>query len=76
MADVCERHDLKLLTYGTLVGGSVFLLVSSGHDIVSQCGGFLADKWLNEPEPDLYSGNLTPSQRKVRINPILYPNNQ
>ncbi|KAF8055146.1 NADP-dependent oxidoreductase domain-containing protein [Lyophyllum atratum] len=46
MADVCEKHDLKLLTYGTL------------------CGGFLADKWLDQPEPDLYSGNLTPSQRK------------
>jgi aryl-alcohol dehydrogenase-like predicted oxidoreductase len=46
MADVCERHNLKLLTYGTL------------------CGGFLTDKWLNEPEPDLYSSKLTPSQRK------------
>ncbi|KIJ64169.1 hypothetical protein HYDPIDRAFT_132811 [Hydnomerulius pinastri MD-312] len=46
MADVCERHNVKLLTYGTL------------------CGGFLADKWLNQPEPDLYTGNLTPSQRK------------
>jgi len=46
MADVCERHNVKLLTYGTL------------------CGGFLADQWLNKPEPDLYSGNLTPSQRK------------
>ncbi|KAH7924131.1 Aldo keto reductase [Leucogyrophana mollusca] len=46
MADVCETHNVKLLTYGTL------------------CGGFLSDKWLNQPEPDLYSGNLTPSQRK------------
>ncbi|KAH7909488.1 NADP-dependent oxidoreductase domain-containing protein [Hygrophoropsis aurantiaca] len=46
MADVCEAHNVKLLTYGTL------------------CGGFLADKWLNQPEPDLYTGNLTPSQRK------------
>ncbi|KAF8890948.1 NADP-dependent oxidoreductase domain-containing protein [Infundibulicybe gibba] len=46
MADVCEKHNLKLLTYGTL------------------CGGFLADKWLHKPEPDLYSGDLTPSQRK------------
>ncbi|KAG6378001.1 NADP-dependent oxidoreductase domain-containing protein [Boletus reticuloceps] len=46
MADVCERHNVKLLTYGTL------------------CGGFLADKWLNKPEPDLYTGDLTPSQRK------------
>ncbi|KAG6332620.1 hypothetical protein ID866_6473 [Astraeus odoratus] len=46
MADVCERHNVKLLTYGTL------------------CGGFLSDKWLNRPEPDLYAENLTPSQRK------------
>ncbi|KAF8239112.1 Aldo/keto reductase [Tricholoma matsutake] len=46
MADVCDKHDVKLLTYGTL------------------CGGFLADKWLHQPEPDLYSGDLTPSQRK------------
>ncbi|KII83693.1 hypothetical protein PLICRDRAFT_46832 [Plicaturopsis crispa FD-325 SS-3] len=46
MADVCERHNVKLLTYGTL------------------CGGFLADKWLDKPQPDLYSGTLTPSQRK------------
>ncbi|EAU87247.2 aldo/keto reductase [Coprinopsis cinerea okayama7 len=46
MSDVCDRHGLKLLTYGTL------------------CGGFLADKWLGEPEPDPYSGDLTPSQRK------------
>ncbi|KAF8147887.1 NADP-dependent oxidoreductase domain-containing protein [Crassisporium funariophilum] len=46
MADVCEKHGLKLLTYGTL------------------CGGFLADKWLGATEPDSYSGNLTPSQRK------------
>jgi len=46
MSDVCEKHGLKLLTYGTL------------------CGGFLADKWLNVSEPDSYSSNLTPSQRK------------
>ncbi|KAF8879769.1 NADP-dependent oxidoreductase domain-containing protein [Gymnopilus junonius] len=46
MADVCEKHGVKLLTYGTL------------------CGGFLSDKWLGRPEPDPYSGNLTPSQRK------------
>lgn len=46
MADVCEKHDLKLLTYGSL------------------CGGFLSDAWLNKPEPDPYSGSLTPSQRK------------
>ncbi|KAF7369860.1 Aldo/keto reductase [Mycena sanguinolenta] len=46
MTDVCSRHGVKLLTYGTL------------------CGGFLSDAWLNKPEPDLYSGELTPSQRK------------
>ncbi|PPQ81630.1 hypothetical protein CVT25_013602 [Psilocybe cyanescens] len=46
LADVCQKHGLKLLTYGTL------------------CGGFLSDKWLGSPEPDLYSGDLTPSQRK------------
>ncbi|KAI0779772.1 Aldo/keto reductase [Fomes fomentarius] len=28
------------------------------------CGGFLSDKWLGKEEPDLYSGFLTPSQRK------------
>ncbi|KAJ7289358.1 NADP-dependent oxidoreductase domain-containing protein [Mycena rebaudengoi] len=46
MTDVCQKHNVKLLTYGTL------------------CGGFLADQWLNQPEPDLYAGHLTPSQRK------------
>ncbi|KAJ8075239.1 hypothetical protein PM082_019572 [Marasmius tenuissimus] len=46
MSDVCEKHGVKLLTYGTL------------------CGGFLSDEWLNKPVPDLYSGKLTPSQRK------------
>ncbi|GKU22420.1 unnamed protein product [Fusarium langsethiae] len=46
MADACLRHDIKLLTYGTL------------------CGGFIADKWLNQPEPDVYDANITPSQRK------------
>ncbi|KAI1023771.1 hypothetical protein LB504_004985 [Fusarium proliferatum] len=46
MADACSRHDIKLLTYGTL------------------CGGFIADKWLNQSEPDVYDTNITPSQRK------------
>ncbi|KAH8108090.1 NADP-dependent oxidoreductase domain-containing protein [Cristinia sonorae] len=47
MAAMCKKHNVKLLTYGTL------------------CGGFLADRWLNQPEPDLYAtGTLTPSQRK------------
>ncbi|KAI0823304.1 Aldo/keto reductase [Trametes gibbosa] len=46
MAEVCRKHNLKLLTYGSL------------------CGGFLSDTWLGKEEPDLYSGALTPSQRK------------
>ncbi|EEB96402.1 hypothetical protein MPER_04472, partial [Moniliophthora perniciosa FA553] len=49
MSDVCEKHGIVLLTYGTL------------------CGGFLSDEWLNKPVPDLYSGQLTPSQRKVAL---------
>ncbi|KAF4335807.1 hypothetical protein FBEOM_10333 [Fusarium beomiforme] len=28
------------------------------------CGGFIADKWLGQPEPDVYDTNITPSQRK------------
>ncbi|EIW62990.1 Aldo/keto reductase [Trametes versicolor FP-101664 SS1] len=46
MAEVCMKHNVKLLTYGTM------------------CGGFLSDTWLGREEPDLYSGSLTPSQRK------------
>ncbi|KAJ7075308.1 NADP-dependent oxidoreductase domain-containing protein [Mycena belliarum] len=46
MTDVCGKHGVKLLTYGTL------------------CGGFLSDKWIDEFEPDPYSGTLNPSQRK------------
>jgi len=46
MAVVCAKHQIKLLTYGTL------------------CGGFLSDKWLNQPQPDPYVDLLTPSQRK------------
>ena len=29
-----------------------------------QCGGFLAEKWLHKPEPELFSDEITPSQRK------------
>lgn len=64
MADVCERHGLKLLTYGTLVSAS-FRDEFAISQVPLQCGGFLADKWLKQPEPDLYAANLTPSQRKV-----------
>lgn len=28
------------------------------------CGGFIAEKWLNKPEPELFSADVTPSQRK------------
>ncbi|KAI1787099.1 Aldo/keto reductase [Ganoderma leucocontextum] len=28
------------------------------------CGGLLTDRWLEKPEPELYSGQLNPSQRK------------
>jgi aryl-alcohol dehydrogenase-like predicted oxidoreductase len=28
------------------------------------CGGFLADKWLGKPEPQLFGPDTTPSQRK------------
>lgn len=33
-------------------------------DSLKQCGGFLAEKWLDRPEPELFSDNITPSQRK------------
>ena len=46
MGEVCARHNVKLLTYGTL------------------CGGFIADKWLGKPEPQLFGAESTPSQRK------------
>ena len=70
MADVCEKHNVKLLTYGTLVGPRKRLRHRTNTYAFRQCGGFLADKWLGVPEPDLYGGNLTPSQRKVfRLNP-------
>ncbi|RFU27329.1 hypothetical protein B7463_g8995, partial [Scytalidium lignicola] len=32
------------------------------------CGGFIADKWLGKPEPELFLDTITPSQRKVRQN--------
>ncbi|KZT55253.1 putative aryl-alcohol dehydrogenase [Calocera cornea HHB12733] len=46
LADVCKKHGIKLLTYGTY------------------CGGFLSDKWLGKPSPNLYADSITPSQRK------------
>jgi aryl-alcohol dehydrogenase-like predicted oxidoreductase len=78
MADVCEKHNIKLLTYGTFVRISLYSYrlpaiffsslnswSSASHFPSGQCGGFLADAWLDRPEPDPYSGALTPSQRKV-----------
>lgn len=46
MGEVCVKHDIKLLTYGTLLGG------------------FIAEKWLNTAEPEMFSRDMTPSQRK------------
>jgi aryl-alcohol dehydrogenase-like predicted oxidoreductase len=46
MGAACKKHDIKLLTYGTL------------------CGGFIAEKWLGQPEPELFLQDITPSQRK------------
>ena len=71
MAHVCEKHNLKMLTYGTLVRLLHQPITPVSHcgphsSPQLQCGGFLADKWLGAAEPDPYSGNLTPSQRKVR----------
>jgi hypothetical protein len=41
MADVCERHDVKLLTYGTLVCVSPFLaLVSDQLTVLGSAVGF------------------------------------
>jgi hypothetical protein len=69
MADVCEKHNIKLLTYGTFVRIAPAPASPSGlsyYPPVGKCGGFLADAWLDRPEPDPYSSALTPSQRKVR----------
>jgi hypothetical protein len=88
MADVCEKHNIKLLTYGTFVRIAFY---ASAHRLPAyltsrllqppcppdcvvpsgKCGGFLADAWLDRPEPDPYSGALTPSQRKVSLNATL-----
>lgn len=51
MAEFCKKHNIKLLTYGTL------------------CGGLLAEKWIGQEPPDLYSGEATPSLRKVQTTP-------
>lgn len=66
MGKACEEHGVKLLTYGTLVLLVAPLGIHSDMLICSQCGGFLADKWLDQPEPELFLDTITPSQRKVR----------
>lgn len=66
MGTVCEAHDVKLLTYGTLVSPNNRSFVL-GTNWKRQCGGFIAEKWLDKPEPDLFSDGITPSQRKVRL---------
>ncbi|KAK8065779.1 hypothetical protein PG997_012526 [Apiospora hydei] len=68
MGELCQKHDIKLLTYGTLVSvASNQNDISSCHLLMTsswQCGGFLAEKWLGRAEPDLYDESITPSQRK------------
>ncbi|KAK7967279.1 uncharacterized protein PG986_001556 [Apiospora aurea] len=68
MGGLCQKHNIKLLTYGTLVSVvSNQNLIHSCHLLMTsswQCGGFLADKWLERPEPELYDEAITPSQRK------------
>ena len=63
MAESCLKHNVKLLTYGSLV--------SLRHDLQKahtyphlQCGGFLADKWFGQPSPTLFDQQMTPSHRK------------
>jgi hypothetical protein len=65
MGAVCEKHDVKLLTYGTLVC-SYHQTYPLNYTLTNQCGGFLAEKWLGKAEPGLYDSEITPSQRKVR----------
>ena len=78
MAHVCEKHGIKLLTYGTLVRlpyaqfPDLELVAPVSHEAyhllpLLQCGGFLADEWLGKAEPEAYQSSMTPSQRKVRV---------
>ena len=78
MVHVCRKHNLRLLTYGTLVSSVPFFLEPQLHSkamtpscnleltYYPQLGGFLSEKWLNTPYPDPYSTTnpLTPSRRK------------
>ena len=67
--DVCERHGLKLLTYGTLMSCDRFCKFTQSVWLTlwCQCGGFFGWQVLGALEPDSYADNLTPSQRKVHI---------
>jgi aryl-alcohol dehydrogenase-like predicted oxidoreductase/enamine deaminase RidA (YjgF/YER057c/UK114 family) len=47
MTELCLKHDIKLLAFGTIAGG------------------FLSEKWLNQPEPSL-NESLTWSQMKYK----------
>jgi len=47
MTTLCQKHDIKLLAFGTVAGG------------------FLSEKWLNQPEPIL-NESLTWSQMKYK----------
>lgn len=71
MGASCQKYDVKLLTYGTLVSVDPNPAAYSGkHKLIlslPQCGGFLAEKWLGQAEPNLYEESITPSQRKVSV---------
>lgn len=71
MDEVCKKHNIKLLTYGTLVRVYLFRHLIFGSIFIDhhphQCGGFLADEWLGKPEPGAYENSMTPSQRKVSV---------
>ena len=59
MAEVCRKYEIKLVTYGTFVSELPCIIAKW------QCGGFLSDRWVGVDEPDIYSGGLNTSQRKV-----------
>lgn len=66
MVEMCYKHDLKLLTYGTLVSDVNNDINAKLVNEIAKCGGFLSDQYLGAHEPDYTSKSLTPSQRKVR----------
>ena len=58
-----KKHDVKLLTYGTLISVTFRAeRIFSERGLIlpwPQCGGFLAEKWLGKAEPNLYEHFLT-----------------